>query len=36
MNKHIHDWYEVKGETETIYWCHHCDATKDSDGGIIA
>lgn len=32
---HIHDWYEVMGETERISWCHDCDSTKDSSGNII-
>jgi hypothetical protein len=35
--EHIHKWGSPK-ESETgeiIYWCESCDATKDSDGGII-
>ena len=28
-----HKWQKVEKD---CYWCKNCDATKDSDGGIIA
>lgn len=42
-HEHIHDWTTPKegetdeetGRAEKIFWCSKCDATLDSDGGII-
>ena len=38
LTEHKHDWYPLEitdDQPEQIYWCNHCDASKDSDGGII-
>jgi len=36
---HIHEWEKpfamAQNEADDILWCMSCDATKDSDGGII-
>lgn len=36
--KHIHNWQKMIPMTdnkEQIEWCKDCEATRDSDGGII-
>lgn len=34
--EHSHQWFQLTAENgEKIYFCESCDATKDSDGGII-
>ena len=33
-----HDWFELEvtdDQPEQIYWCHDCDATKDSCGNVV-
>lgn len=34
--EHVHEWGTPKeAGGEIIFWCKHCEATIDSDGGII-
>jgi hypothetical protein len=36
MQNHAHIWTLKENESEElIKWCTSCDATMDSDGGII-
>lgn len=32
---HIYNWQRTHDENEVTYICTDCDASKDSDGGII-
>jgi hypothetical protein len=39
MKEVQHDWFALEvdaDQTEQIYWCHDCDATKDSSGNIVS